>query len=135
MESDGELGPDVAKFLTAELLLRLIPERHPSKNLVAHTGSNLPILPSYFVEGVRHGGAPPVYMQVTVPDKPVLPPSVPLQGPPVMQTTSPVSRKCGNDRSRKLYNVSFLRRSCSNPWSLHRTTPPGISTCVLLLLR
>lgn len=73
VESDGELVAENAKYLTAEVLLRLISERHPSKNLVGYAASNLPILPSYYVEGARQGGAPPVYLQVIVPKKSFLP--------------------------------------------------------------
>lgn len=73
VESEGELVPENSKYLTAEVLLRLISERHPVKNLVAYAASNLPILPSYYVEGIRQGGAPPVYLQVAVPKKSFLP--------------------------------------------------------------
>ncbi|CAF1368872.1 unnamed protein product [Adineta steineri] len=92
VESDGQLVAESSKYLTSEVLLRLIAERHPGKNLVGFAASNLPILPSYFVEGVRHGAgaAPPVYLQVTT-DQPVLPPMMPQQQPqPVMQTGSPI---------------------------------------------
>ena len=69
VESEGELVAENTKYLTAEVLLRLVSERHPGKNLVAYAASNLPVLPSYYVDGIRQGGAPPVYMQVTVPKK------------------------------------------------------------------
>ncbi|CAF3623238.1 unnamed protein product [Rotaria sp. Silwood1] len=87
VESDGELVSENTKYLTAEVLLRLVSERHPGKNLLAYAASNLPILPSYYVEGVRHGGAPPVYMQVTVPKKNFLPAiQTPVTQPPITQT-------------------------------------------------
>lgn len=73
VESDGDLIPENSKYLTAEVLLRLIPERHPTRNLLAYAASNLPVLPSFFIDGVRQGGAPPVYMQVTSPKKSFLP--------------------------------------------------------------
>jgi hypothetical protein len=73
VESEGELVAESSKYLTAEVLLRLVSERHPAKNLVGYAASNLPILPSYYVEGIRQGGAPPVYMQVTVPKTSFLP--------------------------------------------------------------
>ena len=73
VESDGELLAENAKYLTAEVLLRLVPERHPTKNLVGYAASNLPILPSYYLDGIRQGGAPPVYLQAAVPKRTVLP--------------------------------------------------------------
>ncbi|CAF1270425.1 unnamed protein product [Rotaria sordida] len=87
VESDGELVAENTKYLTAEVLLRLVSERHPGKNLLAYAASNLPILPSYYVEGVRHGGAPPVYMQVAVPKKNFLPAiQTPATQAPITQT-------------------------------------------------
>lgn len=73
VESEGELVAENAKYLTAEVLLRLVAERHPGKNLVGYAASNLPILPSYYIEGTRQGGAPPIYMQVASPKKTFLP--------------------------------------------------------------
>ncbi|CAF1959019.1 unnamed protein product [Rotaria magnacalcarata] len=91
VESDGGLVSENTKFLTAEVLLRLVPERHPVKNLLAYTASNLPVLPSYYVEGVRQGGAQPLYMQVVSQKKVFLPtiqspvPQVPLTQAPLPQ--------------------------------------------------
>ena len=90
MESDGDLVAENSKFLTAEVLLRLISERHPGKNLVAYAASNLPTLPSYYVEGTRQGGAHPVYMQVAVPKKTVLPAIQPQMTTTTPLITSPV---------------------------------------------
>ena len=73
IESDGDLVVENSKYLTVEVLVRLVSERHPAKNLIAYSTGNLPILPSFLVEGVRQGGAQPVYMQVTVPKKAILP--------------------------------------------------------------
>lgn len=73
IESDGDLVVESSKYLTVEVLLRLVSERHPAKNLIAYSAGNLPVLPSFLVEGVRQGGAQPVYMQVTVPKKAILP--------------------------------------------------------------
>ena len=92
VESDGELVSENTKYLTAEVLLRLVAERHPGKNLLAYTASNLPVLPSYYIEGARQGGAPPVYMQVITQKKTILPtiqtpiPQAPLIQPPITQT-------------------------------------------------
>ena len=82
VESDGDLIPENSKYLTAEVLLRLVPERHPTRNLLAYAASNLPVLPSFFIDGVRQGGAPPVYMQVTSPKKSFLP-TIPSTTPSV----------------------------------------------------
>lgn len=76
--------PENSKYLTAEVLLRLIPERHPTRNLLAYAASNLPVLPSFFIDGVRQGGAPPVYMQVTSPKKSFLPTIQPATTAPVL---------------------------------------------------
>jgi hypothetical protein len=96
VESDGELAPESAKYLTAEVLLRIIPERHPVKNLVGYAASNLPIVPSYYVEGVRQGGAPPVYLQVIGPEKaypPIMQQQQQQQQPqPVLPSPVPVRR-------------------------------------------
>ncbi|CAF1586928.1 unnamed protein product, partial [Didymodactylos carnosus] len=62
VESDGDLIAESSKYLTAELLLKLVAERHPSKNLIAFNASNLPILPSYYVEGSRQS----IYIQMPV---------------------------------------------------------------------
>ena len=67
VESDGDLAAENSKYLTAEVLLRIVSERHPNKNLLGYAASNLPTLPSYYAEGIRQGGAPPIYMQVAVP--------------------------------------------------------------------
>ena len=93
VESDGELVAENSKYLTAEVLLRLVSERHPGKNLVGYAASNLPVLPSYYVEGIRQGGAPPVYMQVAVPKKSFLPALQPQITQPVITTPVPVRRK------------------------------------------
>ena len=98
VESDGELAAESSKYLTAEVLLRLVAERHPARNLVGYAASNLPILPSYYVDGIRQGGAPPIYMQVAVPRKTFLPmiqpplTQSPLSQPPLLQPqlTQPV---------------------------------------------
>ena len=90
MESDGDLVPESAKYLTAEVLLRLVSERHPAKNLVAYAASNLPILPSFYVEGIRQGGAQPVYMQVAAPRKTFLPAIQPQTGGPIVASPLPV---------------------------------------------
>jgi len=90
VESDGELVAENAKYLTAEVLLRLVSERHPGKNLVGYAASNLPILPSYYVEGIRQGGAPPVYMQVAVPKKSFLSTIQPQLTQPVLNSPVPV---------------------------------------------
>lgn len=90
VESDGELAAESSKYLTAEVLIRLVSERHPSRNLVGYAASNLPILPSYYVDGIRQGGAPPIYMQVAAPRKtflPNLPPTLPQ--PPLIQSQLP----------------------------------------------
>jgi hypothetical protein len=96
VESDGELVAENAKYLTAEVLLRIISERHPVKNLVGYAGSNLPIVPSYYVEGVRQGGAPPVYLQVIGPEKaypPIMQQQQQQQQPqPVLPSPVPVRR-------------------------------------------
>ncbi len=91
VESDGELVAETAKYLTAEVLIRLVPERHPGRNLVGYAASNLPVLPSYYVEGIRQGGSPPVYMQVAVPKKTFLPTVAPTIQPTLQpQLTQPV---------------------------------------------
>ena len=91
VESDGDLVAENAKYLTAEVLLRLVSERHPGKNLVGYAASNLPILPSYYVEGVRQGGAPPVYMQVVAPKNTFLPTiQTPIPTTTTTTTTQPV---------------------------------------------
>lgn len=90
VESEGELAAENAKYLTAEVLLRLVAERHPSKNLVSYAASNLPILPSYYVDGVRQGGAPPIYMQVASPKKSFLPAIQPQLTQPVLTGPVPV---------------------------------------------
>jgi len=90
VESDGELVAENSKYLTAEVLLRLVSERHPAKNLVGYAASNLPILPSYYVDGIRQGGAPPVYMQVAVPKKTFLPAIQPQLTQPVLNSPVPV---------------------------------------------
>lgn len=94
VESDGELVAESTKYLTAELLIRLVSERHPGKNLIGYAAGNLPTLPSFYVEGIRQGGAQPVYLQVTVPKRTTLPPIQPLQSvqpsveqTPILQTT------------------------------------------------
>jgi len=90
VESDGELVAENSKYLTAEVLLRLISERHSTKNLVGYAASNLPILPSYYVDGIRQGGAPPVYMQVAVPKKTFLPTIQPQLTQSVLNSPVPV---------------------------------------------
>ena len=90
MESDGELTAESSKYLTAEVLIRLVSERHPSRNLVGYAASNLPVLPSYYVDGIRQGGAPPIYMQVAAPRKTFLPNiQPPLTQAPLMQPQLP----------------------------------------------
>jgi hypothetical protein len=90
VESDGELVAENSKYLTAEVLLRLVSERHPAKNLVGYAASNLPILPSYYVDGIRQGGAPPVYMQVAVPKKTFLTTIQPPITRPILHSPVPV---------------------------------------------
>lgn len=115
VESDGDLTPESAKYLTAEALLRLVSERHPSKNLVAYAASNLPILPSYYVEGIRQGGAPPVYMQVAAPRKTFLP-SIQSQGPATVAATPlPVSECFFLIHAREI-----ARLSCTHLCYLYR---------------
>ena len=93
MESDGELVAENSKYLTAEVLLRLVSERHPGKNLVGYAASNLPVLPSYYVEGIRQGGAPPVYLQVAIPKKTFLPTIQPQLNGPILTSPLPVRIK------------------------------------------
>jgi hypothetical protein len=92
VESEGELVSENTKYLTAEILLRLVSERHPGRNLVGYAASNLPILPSYYVDGIRQGGAPPVYMQVAVPKKTILPTIQPQLTQSVLNSPVPVSK-------------------------------------------
>jgi len=122
VESDGELVAENAKYLTAEVLLRLVSERHPAKNLVGYAASNLPILPSYYVEGIRQGGSPPVYLQVAVPKKTFLPTIQPqliqpqltqpqLIQPPLIQPqlTQPILTSPVPVRNNRLIDLSFKR--------------------------
>ncbi|CAF4098028.1 unnamed protein product [Rotaria sp. Silwood2] len=115
VETDGELVAENTKYLTAELLLRLVSERHPGKNLLAYAASNLPILPSYYVEGVRHGGAPPVYMQVTVPKKNFLPAiQTPVTQAPTTQvpmTQTPIGQSIINPTLPVVPTLQYVDRS------------------------
>jgi hypothetical protein len=92
VESEGDLMPDNAKYLTAEIVLRLVTERHPAKNLLAFSGNNLPVLPSYYNQNTRQDGMEPVYIQATVQKKRFLP-VIQTTAPPVERSPAPV-RKC-----------------------------------------
>ncbi|CAF3995478.1 unnamed protein product [Rotaria sp. Silwood2] len=82
INSEGDLTPESAKHLTAEVVLRLVTERHPTKNLLSPSSNNLPVLPSYYNQGIQQNDTEPVYVQVSVPQKNFLPaiksPTVPL---------------------------------------------------------
>ncbi|CAF1083815.1 unnamed protein product [Rotaria sordida] len=73
VNSEGDLTSESSKYLTAEILLRLITERHPTKNLLSPSSNNLPVLPSYYNQGIQQNGTEPVYIQVPVPKKSFLP--------------------------------------------------------------
>jgi hypothetical protein len=84
VENEGDLTADNSKYLTAEIFLRLVIERHPTKNLLAFFGNNIPVLPSYYDKGNRQNGVEPVYLQVAVPKKGFL--------PVIQSSASPVAR-------------------------------------------
>mgnify|MGYP006892767629 CR=1 FL=1 len=88
VESEGDLTADNAKYLTAEVVLRLVKERHPVKNLLTFHSENMPVLPSYHDQNT----AEPVYIQVAVPKKSFLPAiQTPRTAtPPVARSPAPV---------------------------------------------
>jgi hypothetical protein len=118
VETDGDLVAENSKYLTADVLLRLVSERHPGKNLVAYTNSNLPILPSFYVDGVRHGGAPPVYMQVAGPRQTYLPTiqqqehqyQQPTQtiAPAIVSPPSVSKRKRSIDQTKNFHEIKLI---------------------------
>ena len=73
VESEGDLTADNSKYLTGEVYLRLVTERHPTKNLLQLSGNNLPVLPSYSDQSSRQNGFDPVYLQAAVAKKKFLP--------------------------------------------------------------
>jgi len=94
VESEGDLTADNSKYLTAEVFLRLVTERHPTKNLLAYSGNNLPVLPSYCDQNDRQNGVEPVYLQVAVPKKTFLPAIQPtkISIPPAARSPKPVRK-------------------------------------------
>jgi hypothetical protein len=91
VESEGDLTADNSKHLTGEVFLRLVTERHPTKNLLLLSGNNLPVLPSYYDQVNRQNGYDPVYLQVAVPKKSFLPVIKPAKSatPPVTHSPAP----------------------------------------------
>ncbi|CAF4929312.1 unnamed protein product [Rotaria sp. Silwood1] len=87
INSEGDLAPETAKYLTAEVVLRLVTERHPTKNLLSSSGNNLPVLPSYYNQGIQQNGTEPVYIQVPMSQKNFLPAiKSPTLPPPVARS-------------------------------------------------
>lgn len=85
IHSDGDLAAENSKYLTAEILLRIITERHPTKNLLLSPNPNMPVLPSYFNASAQQNGVEPLYVQASVPKKSFLPsiqPSSASSAPP-----------------------------------------------------
>ncbi len=93
VESEGDLTPSNSKYLTAEVLLRLVTERHPAKNLLTSPGNNLPVLPSYYDQDSLKNGIDPVYLQVAAPKKSFLPAIQSVAPtPPVARSAAPLVR-------------------------------------------
>jgi hypothetical protein len=90
VESDGYLTAENSKYLTAEILLRLITERHPAKNLLAFGENNLPVLPSYYNESLRQNGNEPVYLQAQMVKKSFLPVIQSASTPPRVRSPASV---------------------------------------------
>ena len=91
VESEGDLMADNSKYLTAEIFLRLVKERHPMRNLLLLSEKDLPILPSYTDRNNRQNNTEPVYLQAAVSNKSFLPAikaSTPAT-PPRSRTHSP----------------------------------------------
>ena len=107
VESEGDLTPDNAKYLTASIALRLIMERHPAKNLL-FSNQELPVLPSYQDQTTRQNNIDPVYRQASVSNKTHLPAIK-----PVREATPPVAASSSGVRSFLLYrNLVQLVRDC-----------------------
>ena len=90
VESEGDLAPLDAKYLTANLVLRLIMERHPSKNLL-FSNHEFPVLPSYQEQSARQNNMDPVYRQAPVANRTHLPSIRPARSvtPPVAHSSIP----------------------------------------------
>ncbi|CAF3501562.1 unnamed protein product [Rotaria socialis] len=72
IHSDGDLAAESSKYLTAEMLFRILTERHPTRNLLLPTNSNMPALPSYCNPSGQND-VTPVYIQAPVTKKGFLP--------------------------------------------------------------
>jgi hypothetical protein len=112
VESEGDLTADNSKYLTAEVFLRLVTERHPTKNLLLLSGNNLPVLPAYNDQVNRQNGVDPVYLQVAVPKKSFLPviKSSRSATPPVERSPAPVRRNFV-DKTAKTNSLQMIENS------------------------
>ncbi|RMZ98244.1 coiled-coil domain-containing 33-like [Brachionus plicatilis] len=63
IETDGSLVGQASKHLTAEVVLRMVPEKCPRKTLNSQTLASLPILDSYYYEDDIKKNIEPVYLQ------------------------------------------------------------------------
>lgn len=63
VETDGSLIGQASKNLTAETILRMVPEKSPKKTLNTKTPGSLPILDSFYFEDDLRKNIEPVYLQ------------------------------------------------------------------------
>ncbi|CAF0799674.1 unnamed protein product [Brachionus calyciflorus] len=86
VETDGSLAGQSSKNLTAEVVVRIVPDRSPRKILNSVNSTNLPVLNSYYYEDEIKKNIEPVYLQTKYLTRPppVIPrsPEIPIQNTP-----------------------------------------------------
>ena len=99
VQHEGDLQPENAKYESVRLFLRLIPEKHPVKNLLTLLNDSLPVLPPYHAESLVQGAPKPVYSQVSSEARGLFPHIVSAR-PPGVRSPLPVKKTIFSSFSR-----------------------------------